>query len=1265
MKRKSLSFLLAVTMVASLMTGTLPAKAASPQIDSYKELKSRQENSSDYKEGQAIVLYKAGVASSKKTAAKALDLDEDIKVENFWEFDTPEESGNEDYQVMSADNTLSVGLVSSKTLSTKQLIKKLENQENVEMAEPNYRVKIAATNDAYSSWQWPIENVGQNAGTAGTSTNISEKWKTTKGSDDVVVAVVDTGVDYTHEDLKDNIWENTYQPALRGEHGFDFMNGDSDPMDDNGHGSHCAGIIGAKGENGTGISGVNQNVKIMALKTLDEDGYGYESEEIYAYHYINKALNLGVNIVAINNSWGGGDESEIFEKLMNLVGEKGAVSVCAAGNEAMDNDEVASYPSNVATPYKITVAATNEKDELAYFSNYGKNSVDIAAPGTDILSTVSYNCYNPSLYDGQKQKEVSEKFNDFEGTVSEDLAWDIIPKGEGEGAEFITSVPELGTDRFHAEITEDSYFGSSKGHSLKLSFDSVKKNECVGIKIPYTLNDTKKTPIISVMAKPQGPDAGDEASGSFIVADVPAGIDVAGSLVWLLMEVDPDGIWVNGKTNDWTHFAVKSGEVEESNDRALVMMFIADADGDYSVCLDDIGKSLETADESQFGKYDFYSGTSMATPHVTGALALEAAENPEATAEERMDQVLGHARSVDALSGKVGTGATLDFSKKTAAGPRIGDVTVDTANGQIILKGSGLDAEDLSVKITCNEEEKEAQVVEHKKSTAILSDDGWINQLVTITISGNGKTQTKKDIYLVKGKKEYAEEKDTEFFDAETMATDGNKIYSVDSDSDSIEVMNLAEKDYRMFDTCMIVKPANYFTEDENSLGDYDFSFGKDLVYMDGKLYNIASYGEVSPESDWDDWDDDDEDWRNTKASSADDWDDDDDDWDDDDDEDDWVTGVAYSAQYKLFCYDTKTRKLQDLGELPEDTLQREDWTLAGYNGNLYLIGGYDYSKKDLSTAVKVYSPSKKTWSDGVALPEGRAKGKAIQSGNKLVYTLGCSKDKTCSATMTFDGSKWTVSKQKMEPYQADKAICGSTTYDFYTTSVGLCKEGVIYAGMKAKGLGDTFIYNVEKDEYQPTEYCLSTTFDDDMSYTGIAAGDALYVCDDAYDVYKADINSGLVSVTAKKMSQGTITNANKKFLPGTLVTISVQPKKGYGVKAFYLNGKKVDGTSKKFRLTSNMSATASFGKAVTKIKLSKTTLTLKAGGSYKLKASVLPKNAASKKVTYKSSNTKYATVSSSGVIKANKAGRGKKVTITVTATDGSNKTAKCTVKIK
>lgn len=315
MKKRTVKLLSLMMVTTFLATSTITTEAAG--TGAYQKIKtgdkiSKKEstNKGDYVEGQALVLYKDNKISTKRAAQRALNVS-DISVSKVWNFDAAEESKGRastqsaaSAQSSATTTSLTVGLVTSKTLSTKKLIEKLSADSDVQIAEPNYRVH-ALTNDSYFSKQWGLKNTGQNGGVEGNATNVEKKWEKIKGSDDVVVAVVDTGVDYTHEDLKDNMWENTYQPKLRGEYGYDFANADTDPMDDEGHGTHCAGIIGAKGDNGVGVSGMNHNVKIMALKTLDDEGSGYEDDFVDAYNYINKALNLGVNIAAINNSWGG------------------------------------------------------------------------------------------------------------------------------------------------------------------------------------------------------------------------------------------------------------------------------------------------------------------------------------------------------------------------------------------------------------------------------------------------------------------------------------------------------------------------------------------------------------------------------------------------------------------------------------------------------------------------------------------------------------------------------------------------------------------------------------------------------------------------------------------------------------------------------------------------------------------------------------------------------------------------------------------------
>jgi len=293
----------------------------------------------------------------------------------------------------------------------KSAIKNLKNDPAVLYVEPNYTYKISpievpqkSTEPSFSK-QWGLLNTGTNSGgffssgIAGRDINAINAWKITTGSDAVKIAVIDTGVDYTHTDLQNNMWVNEAEqngkPGVDDDqngyvddiHGYDFANKDGDPIDDHGHGTHCAGVIGAS-HNGIGVAGVMNNVKIVALKFLTGTGSGTTEDAILAIDY---AIKAGVNVMS--NSWGGGDESKALKDAIMAANEAGIFFVAAAGNESNNNDTTASFPANYKIDNVISVGSMDGRGKKSSFSNHGANSVHVFAPGSNIYSTFKGNTY--------------------------------------------------------------------------------------------------------------------------------------------------------------------------------------------------------------------------------------------------------------------------------------------------------------------------------------------------------------------------------------------------------------------------------------------------------------------------------------------------------------------------------------------------------------------------------------------------------------------------------------------------------------------------------------------------------------------------------------------------------------------------------------------------------------------------------------------------------------------------------------------------------
>jgi subtilisin family serine protease len=225
---------------------------------------------------------------------------------------------------------------------------------------------------------------------SGVDINAPEAWDVTTGSSNVVVAVIDTGIDYSHPDLAANA-------GVNGFFGMDYVNNDSDPMDDNSHGTHCSGTVGGVGNNGVGVTGVNWQVRLLGMKFLSASGSGSTSGAVSAINFLvtynqTTLAPQGKKLIT-SNSWGGGGPSTSLFNAISSASAGGILFIAAAGNEATDTDVTANFPSNYDLPNVVSVAAVSSTGALASFSNFGATSVDLAAPGVGILSTIPGNQY--------------------------------------------------------------------------------------------------------------------------------------------------------------------------------------------------------------------------------------------------------------------------------------------------------------------------------------------------------------------------------------------------------------------------------------------------------------------------------------------------------------------------------------------------------------------------------------------------------------------------------------------------------------------------------------------------------------------------------------------------------------------------------------------------------------------------------------------------------------------------------------------------------
>jgi subtilisin family serine protease len=541
----------------------------------------------DYVEGEVLVRFHAAQSLPAAQAAAARHGLEMVR----------------HFDWLSAHEGQVVGLLRSPNLTTVALLARLRADPAVALAEPNYLrypADLRTPNDPRFGELWGLRNTGQVVhgfqGTAGADIGFLKAWGLARPTtNQIVVGVIDSGIDPTHPDLAPNLWINPGEIPGNGldddgngyvddRHGYDFAMRTGTLADATYHGTHVAGTVAAAGHNNQGVLGVNYQARLMGLRISNSAGTMSSSAMIEAIQYATMMKNRGVNVVALNASLGGGSYSSTERSAIQAAGNAGIVFCAAAGNNSANNDSTPFYPASYRLPNMIAVAASDQNDALASFSNYGATTVDLAAPGANILS-----CTPLALPDTVSQ--VRQGTNVF-------LAGGLIYAGTTSGAGITATIYDCG-------IGNPGDFPAAVNNNIAL----IERGS------------------ITFAAKASAAKAAG-ARAAIIYNNVPGNFN--GTL---------------GSAGDW-----------------IPTVSLARADGQsLKALLPAVGMVLNMFSPSLI--YRRSDGTSMATPHVSGAVAFDAMNFPADSVAQRIQRILATATPVPALAGKTITGARLNLAR--------------------------------------------------------------------------------------------------------------------------------------------------------------------------------------------------------------------------------------------------------------------------------------------------------------------------------------------------------------------------------------------------------------------------------------------------------------------------------------------------------------------------------------------------------------------------------------------------------------------------
>jgi len=645
---------------AFLLLGILPLGAAPLNVNiptshtlspNIQQQKSVALQSKTYREHEIIVKYKKGLPLS--LAGSHANI--------------PDLTVSRSFQALSKASGHMFAVIRSQSLSTEALLMELRSDPGVEYAEPNYiYYPNYIPNDPKFDQLWAQENMGQTvngvSGSYDADIDAPEAWDISTGSNDVVIAVIDTGVDYLHEDLRDNMWVNTQEIPDNGIddddnnytddiHGINAVDGSGDPMDrgieDGGHGTHVAGTIAAAGDNGTGVAGISWKSKIMALKFLTIHG-GDTIDAIKCIDYVLAQKQAGVNVVAINASWGGDNYSTPLKEAIQRSNDAGILFIAAAGNGGTDQigdniDNVPHYPASYDLPGIISVAASDQDDLLADFSNYGVDSVDLAAPGTNIVST-AVSLYTPQsgdIFFDDMESGISKWITD--GTQN---SWGITTDEENlSNPDFPVPSPT----HFLSDSPGVNYQNNTDAYVMlanDLDLSSYNENIYLGFGSAFALEHLD-----------EGNTLNDHA-----YIEISNNSDIG---PWTKLFDLGQYITQTYNGRYWhSPYNLKIPDAFKTANFRLRFHLTSDASiNSVGWLIDNVG--IGTASIPQ---YEYRSGTSMATPQVSGAVALLSSIYADDSYLKRKERILSTVDSLPSLEGKVSTSGRLNLKAAVNTG---------------------------------------------------------------------------------------------------------------------------------------------------------------------------------------------------------------------------------------------------------------------------------------------------------------------------------------------------------------------------------------------------------------------------------------------------------------------------------------------------------------------------------------------------------------------------------------------------------------------